>query len=158
MLKHGQATRNEKTHEYGVWREMWRRCIDPSRRGYERYGGRGIKVCLRWRSFPHFFADMGICPDGYSIDRINPDGNYEPKNCRWASAETQNRNRRDNHNLTAEGRTQILMDWARELGVHESWIRRRLKKGVPFSLIVKLARIYVSQRDTSPSEAEGDVF
>lgn len=78
---------------------MLRRCMNANSISYKRYGGRGIRVCTRWRHFENFFADMGLRPQGkngrraaFSIDRINNDGNYEPDNCRWATATEQRRN------------------------------------------------------------------
>lgn len=75
---------------------MLERCNNPLRPDWPRYGGRRIRVCERWHSFANFVADMGICPDGLTLDRIDNNGNYEPGNCRWATWEVQYRNRRSN--------------------------------------------------------------
>lgn len=84
-----------RTPEYGAWTEMKRRCLDPSRPHYPHYGGRGITFCDRWNDFAAFYADMGQRPGkGYSLDRIDVNGNYEPSNCRWATASEQSKNRR----------------------------------------------------------------
>jgi hypothetical protein len=74
---------------------MLDRCTNPNHVYFRLYGGRGITVCDRWRSFENFLADMGLRPEGRSLDRVDPDGIYEPTNCRWATAVEQRRNRRD---------------------------------------------------------------
>ena len=73
---------------------MLQRCNDPKATGYKHWGGRGIKVCERWLKFQNFFEDMGICPEGLSLDRIDVNGNYEKNNCKWADYKTQRANRR----------------------------------------------------------------
>lgn len=82
------------TPTYRSWHSMIARCSYPSMQDWRLYGGRGITVCERWRDFRKFLADMGERPDGCSLDRIDSDGNYEPGNCRWATASEQQRNKR----------------------------------------------------------------
>lgn len=93
-VKHGQASAKGKSREYRIWRGMRQRCLNPLATNYARYGGLGVVVCNRWASFEAFFADMGECPANFSLDRINPRGNYDPGNCRWADAKTQANNKR----------------------------------------------------------------
>ena len=81
--------------EHRIWVAMRGRCSNPKNRRFKYYGGRGIKVCKRWNKFSLFFKDMGKRPGkGFSIERINNDGNYSPGNCKWGSAKEQSRNRR----------------------------------------------------------------
>jgi hypothetical protein len=93
------------TPEYNTWRGMLQRCQNPSNDCYKQYGGRGIRVCERWQSFELFLEDMGPKPNGgiHSIDRIDVNGNYEPSNCRWATAVEQINNRRNTKYVTLNG-------------------------------------------------------
>jgi hypothetical protein len=73
---------------------MIQRCTNPKQKAYKHYGGRGIKVCKRWRDFRHFLTDMGLRPDGMTLDRRDNDKGYTPDNCRWATQVEQIANRR----------------------------------------------------------------
>jgi hypothetical protein len=83
-----------RTTTYKSWQMMWQRCTNKGNTNYPRYGGKGVSVCDRWKSFEFFVADMGERPDATSLDRIDPFGNYEPDNCRWATDYVQKRNTR----------------------------------------------------------------
>jgi len=128
MTRHGMW----KSPEAAAWRQMNHRCPNGNSESYADYGGRGIKVCERWReSFEAFFADMGPRPSAHhSLDRYpNNDGNYEPGNCRWATAKQQAQNRRDNVRLTVDGETLTVAEWSRRSGVPDRTIRGRLTAG-----------------------------
>ena len=94
------------------------------------YGGRGIRVCERWKSYEAFFADVGARPSAeHSLDRIDTNGHYEPGNVRWATRREQNRNHRYHRWLTHQGETKMLAEWAEETGIGRSTIHLRLKAG-----------------------------
>ncbi len=88
---------------YRTWADMKRRCYDPARRDYRWYGARGISVCDRWRNdYSAFLLDMGQRPQGMTVDRLNPDGHYEPGNCRWATPAQQATENRRNTSIKSQ--------------------------------------------------------
>lgn len=124
---HGMA----RTPIYATWGRIINRCYNKAGADWKLYGNRGIKVCGRWRySFENFYKDMGSTyKKGRAIDRIDNNGDYEPKNCRWATQKQQQRNRRNNHNITFNGKTQCIAAWAEELGIKISTLGMRLSYG-----------------------------
>lgn len=125
-FRHGQS----HGRIWNAWESMVRRCTDTRVDAYPRYGGRGITVCERWRTFENFAADMGPHPGkGFSIDRIDNDGHYEPGNCRWATQREQQRNRSSNVPVEINGTTRILVEWSELSGVKLCTIWRRLERG-----------------------------
>jgi len=123
-LQHGQSY----TGTYRSWRSMNNRCTNISDAHYPLWGGRGIKVCDRWKDFKNFYADMGDRPEGLTLNRINNDGDYEPSNCHWATQKEQQRNRRDNVWLTFNGETLNLTDWADRIGISKVTLCARLTR------------------------------
>lgn len=112
-----------------TWGNMISRCMDQKHSSYQKYGARGIAVCERWQVFSNFTSDMGPRPNGHTLDRIDSAGNYEPDNCRWATSSQQNRNRRTNRRLTANGETKLVIEWAESTGLPKQTIANRLKAG-----------------------------
>ena len=93
-IKHNKIN----TPEYLSWKSMKLRCLNKNATGYKNYGGRNILICDRWRdNFINFLEDMGVRPQGTSLDRIDVNGNYEPTNCRWATTKEQSKNKRIKH-------------------------------------------------------------
>lgn len=131
LLVHGERKKGQPwTTEYRTWMGIKSRCYDQSSQDYRLYGGRGIKVCSRWRnSFANFLMDMGRKPSPkHSIDRF-PDnnGNYEPGNCRWATPTQQTRNTRRNRCLNFSGETLPMCDWADRLGLNRGTLLSRIR-------------------------------
>lgn len=125
---HGESSRsgNESTPEYAAWKTMHQRCAGAHRN----YGGRGIKVCDRWSSYPLFLADMGRKPTAkHTIERIDNNGSYHPENCRWATRTEQAANTRRSVSLTFNGETHVLAEWSRKTGIPYETLRSRVKAG-----------------------------
>lgn len=116
------------TRTYHIWYAMKQRCYSKSQSEYSIYGGRGIEVCDRWRySFENFLEDMGVCPEGKTIDRIDSNGNYEPSNCRWATQKEQMRNFRGNIRYFYEGKDRSLAEITEMAGMNYRTVYYRMK-------------------------------
>jgi hypothetical protein len=131
MRKRSPNNGLSRTREYRAWAGMIQRCTNERLPKFPRYGGRGIRVCERWRfSFTDFLADMGPRPSPkHSLDRIDVNGHYEPGNCRWATAQEQQWNRENNHNVTIAGTTLPVTEWSRRLNVNHGTLIRELRSG-----------------------------
>lgn len=126
-----RGTKKSSQHKptYSVWCAIHSRCKAASGKSKKLYADRGIRVCARWRVYANFLEDMGLRPEGTSIDRINNALGYEPGNCRWATPKQQALNRRSNVILEYNGETLHLTQWSEKLGISYSAITNRLKRG-----------------------------
>lgn len=133
----GGTTRYKPSHgmkgspEYVAWCSMINRCTNKRSTSYRTHGARGIKVCDRWvESFSNFFKDMGCRPSSmHSLDRIDNDGNYEPENCRWATPQQQQRNKRTSTVITHEGKSLTAAEWSEITGIKADTIASRKRRG-----------------------------
>lgn len=123
--KHGKCD----SSIYSRWHHMIRRCTDSSHRTFKHYGGRGIKVCERWRTFENFYADMGDPPDGLTLERKDVNGDYCPENCVWASQKTQTRNQRRTLMANINGEKKSVRDWCDMLGLNSGSVTSRIQRG-----------------------------
>jgi hypothetical protein len=128
-LKHGNGRTGKHTPEYNVWLGIKARCTRPGATAYDQYGGRGINVCDRWLDFVKFLEDMGERPPGTTIDRINNDLGYEPKNCRWATKREQSKNRKITVFYEYNGKRLTLSEWSEELGIKRITLYTRISLG-----------------------------
>lgn len=126
---HGHWIGGNASKIYNAWCHMIQRCTNVDDIGYKNYGGRGIKVCKRWRSFPNFLEDMGEPPTKkHSIHRIDNEGDYNKDNCEWATKKQQARNRRNNHLITFNGKTQCVSELAEETRIPYNTLWARIYK------------------------------
>lgn len=140
ITQHGHKRPGKVSVEYKTWLGMKRRCYDVNCKDYPNWGGRGIKVCDRWKnSFVAFFEDMGRRPEGpYSIDRLDHDQDYSPENCRWATMEQQGaENRRGITKIAIDGvEFSSLAAACRHFGVNLTTALYRINAGIPAALAV----------------------
>jgi hypothetical protein len=126
---HGHSKDRKITKTLASWRNILTRCFNKNRSDFDRYGGRGIKVCKRWHEFENFLADMGERPEGMTIGRINNDGHYCKSNCRWETSIQQAGNKCNSNLLTVNGITKTVSRWASDLGCNYHTIEGRLRRG-----------------------------
>ena len=126
--KHGHAKEKSKTRTYYAWSSMKKRCKEVSS-DHKNYYDRGISVCERWNKFENFLSDMGECPDGYEIDRIDNNNGYSKDNCRWANESVQRRNQRKSIMYEADGKRMLLIDWAVHINIPYNTLIQRMRRG-----------------------------
>lgn len=138
VTKHGHSRLDPETGTrkvsptYSSYHAMKARCSNPKNSHYHLYGGRGIKVCDRWKDdFSNFLADMGEKPSQkHSIDRIDNNKGYEPSNCRWATIDVQANNQRKNVFIEIEGERKTIAQWAEDVQLDPEVVRMRMKRGI----------------------------
>ena len=124
--------RQSKTTTFSSWSSMINRCTNPAAHQYRWYGGRGISVHPPWlEDYRNFLRDMGERPAGCTLDRVDPNGNYEPGNCRWADSATQGKNRRNSLWITFNGEPRRAIEVAQELGISYQLFHGWIKKDLP---------------------------
>lgn len=124
MPRKFKSLQEKRTHQ--SWADMRNRCNNPNNHAYTRYGGRGIKCDPRWEHYRDFVADMGLKPDGKTLERVDNNRGYSPENCVWASYREQGRNTRVNRLLTHDGVTLTAVEWSERLGINFTTLRNRL--------------------------------
>ena len=124
-LRHGGVG----TSTHNVWMGMKARCDNPNNKDYKNYGGRGITYAPAWSDFAAFRADMGERPEGMSLERIDNGKGYSPDNCRWATLEKQNNNRRTTRLFTYKGQTLSMVQWSRLKGWPDNTVKERIRQG-----------------------------
>ena len=118
-----------KSPEYRSWSMARNRCRNPRADNFRFYGGRGITFSSKFDSFAVFIEEVGPRPAGFQLERVDNSKGYEPGNVRWASRQRQCNNRRTNHVLAMNGRSQSISDWGRELGIRPLTIQARIASG-----------------------------
>lgn len=117
------------SREYNAWCGMIQRCKNPKNKRYKHYGGRGIAVCDKWKTFAGFYEDMGERPKAHSLDRINNNGDYCKDNCRWATSEDQANNKQVNKYIEIAGEIKTMAQWAKHANINQQTLRKRIMRG-----------------------------
>jgi len=149
-LRHGHTVNRIRSKTHNCWVNMRQRCTNQNDPQYERYGGRGIRVCERWNVFENFLKDMGESPDSLSIERIDNNSNYEPNNCRWATSFEQTRNKRTSLKVEFRGNIVLFVDLCAQFNIvpyHVAY--KRIKKlGWNAEMAVSVPSQYQPKRKT----------
>lgn len=135
-IKHGMS---HKLKEYEIWKSMRQRCNNQKDKRYSNYGGRGIKVCDRWDDFSLFLNDLGMKPEGYSIERKDVNMDYCPENCCWIPISEQSANSTQTKWMELGTERKHMAGWADAFGVTRATLREHLQKG---RSLAEMARRY----------------
>lgn len=127
--RHGCAKHGRRSAAYTAWCSMKKRCENARGAEYQHYGGRGIAVCPLWKTFEAFLADMGEPPSGATLERVDNNGDYERKNCRWATRAEQSNNTRSNVIVICGGRRLTLAQFAQLYRLPYERTQKRMKRG-----------------------------
>ena len=158
--KHGNATHGlSHTKEYSAWSHMHQRCESEKYKFFHQYGGRGIRVCERWKSFEVFLADVGYAPTKeHSIDRIDANGNYEPSNVRWSTWKTQERNRTNNRVIEINGEKKTLVEWCEIYGIEYGKVWQRVVRlGIDPVIALTHRELRISKKEKAEALAKAEM-
>lgn len=148
--KHGHSTGFRKSRTAASWHNAKTRCFNSMNAKYPQYGGRGITMCQEWaQNFMVFLRDMGECPDGLTLERIDVNGNYEPGNCRWATNREQSRNKRNTVFVEIGGNRITLTEFAATSGVSYKYLHYRMQRHGESAEVATLRIIAKRNRKTA---------